>query len=209
MLQRRLRAGGRRIQFVASNTSTATGGTIVVPTGCKAGDLFVLVNFATNSTSAIPATAVPAGFTEAANGNFVSAATGRGYKQIISFAVPGSDISGTTLTCMNGTNADSMALMVFRGRKAFVSGAAFDVASHLADTDAAAQTVNASGQTGPLVVVGAGLSVVFPLAGSSITSLGFDLKCLTFDGAGADVVIDATIAGIGGVLQSCYIQLTY
>lgn len=209
MLVRRLRVGGSRIRLVASATSTTAAGTIVVPAGCQAGDLFILVNLATNSTSAIPTTVVPSGFTEAVNGNFVSTATGRGMKQIISFAVPGSDISGTTLTCMNGSNSDSMALAVFRGRQAFVSAAAFDPESHLADTDAAAQTVNASGETGPLVVVGGGLNVVFASASVSITAVAGQLKALPYDGAAADVVIDATIAGIGGILQSCYIQLAY
>lgn len=209
MLQRRLRAGGGRIQLIKSATSTAVGGTIVVPTGCKAGDLFVLFNLSISSTATPPTTVLASGFTEIANGTFVGSSSGRGYRGILSLQVAGSDISGTTLTCMNGGNSDTMVLGVYRGRKAFATGAAFDINNDLQTGDPAAQVINVSGQTCPLIVFAAGLSLSFAQATSTVTTGGVALKALPFDGGATDITVDASASGDGAVLQSCYIQLTY
>jgi hypothetical protein len=136
---------------VASATSTAQ--TITGPAGILAGDLLVLWDHASNSTTTIPTAAVPSGFSTVTNDTLV-AGVGFGSRNIASIKIATGVEASASLTGMTGTNVIRKALYVFRGDVAITSAMALDAASEYTDGDPASQTVNASGGTPPLVVIG-------------------------------------------------------
>lgn len=80
-------------------TAYASATTISMPT-IQAGDLAIFFDWARNSTTTIPTTAIPSGFTSIAE---VSQATTNGVKAAVSYKILDGTESGTTLTGMNAT----------------------------------------------------------------------------------------------------------
>lgn len=114
--------------FVKSVTSTAA----TIATGTVAvGDLLVLIDYAISSSTTIPTTVVPSGFTSLNN---YGALTGSGVstRTIVSYQFATS--TSATLTGMNDF-AELKTLLVFNGGGSSVSAVNFSNTSNIADPD--------------------------------------------------------------------------
>lgn len=135
--------GVSSLSFVDSATST--GPTLTIPALAAAGDLAYLFDYSQIGTGT-PTTVVPTGFTSLANTTDVSRAISS-YK-IIAAGEPGSSITG-----MDSDN-DNKVMFVFRGNVA-ISTVTPSTWNSQGGGSPSTQTVTASGQTTPLVVIGA------------------------------------------------------
>jgi hypothetical protein len=122
--------------------------TIVVPGSVQEGDVLVLID-RTLTTGSTPTNVVPAGFTE------LITVTNAARRITISQRVANSTTAGTTLTGMLGGTATLKTLLALSTNKTNPTVTFGTMqSSGLTDGDPPAVSVNASGQTAPLAVLG-------------------------------------------------------
>jgi len=200
-------AGLTTLSQVASATSI--GNTITGPAGIQAGDLLVLWDVAANAGATTPTTVVPTGFTSIAN-----LVTDVEVRSILSTKIADGSEASASLTGMNGNSENNKALYVFRGNVPILTATPTDVATEGQNGNPAAQTVNASGATVPLVVLAG-----YYTAGAAVDPRTFTpakdgevnpeawmyLAYKLYNAAPADVTVDMDDEGTRNVLVSCYL----
>jgi hypothetical protein len=210
LLSHALRAAAGNVKALSlafRSSSTNNASTITVPNDVVASDLLVLYDRAGN-TSGFPTAVTPTGFTQILN------QTGStNLRFVCSFKIAAGTEAGTTITGMNGNNLNGKILMVFSTNGA-TAGAAFDVAFQNTDGDPAAQTVNASGQSTPLVVIAYMRQVTITSQSFSPTEDGtvpFGAQTAyykMYNASPADVTVDCGDGGNNNALLSFYIQVS-
>lgn len=194
------------LSFVDSATSS-TGATITAPNSIQRGDLLVLLQ-----RGPYPDVA-PSGFTNIGSANLSTTYSTSAYYKIATGQENGSIITGIS----NG----SKALLVFRGSGPLTVTPA-DYEGQITSANPTAQTINASGQSTPLVAlamydvaIGTTDPRTFTVGGSDASdaeitsdSQQFYVKYKIYNSSPADITVDMDDEGTGNSLQSFYITCT-
>lgn len=197
-------AGELELAFRSSSTSSAS--TITVPSDVVAGDLLVLYDTPVN-LSGFPTSVVPTKFS-----TILNSTSGNARRTVCSYKIAEGTDAGTSITGMNGTNANSKILLAFSTNGA-TAAAAYDIAFQSTDGDPTAQVVNASGQTTPLVVLAfmrqatATGQSFSPTEDGTVTDLTSKGYYKIYNSSPADVTVDCGDGGTQNNLMSFYIQL--
>lgn len=199
------------ITFFASSDSTAD--TITAPANIQAGDLILLWDAAL-AAFAIPAAVTPTGFTNIFSAGVLDGTTG--IRGMLSYKIATGSEGGSSITGMDG-NTDRKIMAVFRGDIPATMVNVGDPDSNATAGDPAAQTITASGQSVPLIVIGVyrSTSTVDPrsfspaedaelaVTGQTTTYMKYKI----YNSSPADVTINMDDEGIN-ILGGCYIQMT-
>lgn len=152
------------LEHFASATSSAP--TITIPAGVDTTDVAVLWDCVGYDN---PSPAVPSGWTQLAAG----ALTGRGNLVVSYKALSASDAS-QSITGMNGADTEQKRMEVFRLDREITSVNASTFNEQTTTSNPSPQTVNVSGATAPLIVIGGSVNDG-SLGSSTLTSdVGFD-----------------------------------
>jgi len=146
------------LELRASATSSTP--TITVPSSTVKGDLLVLFDQAFGTT--LPAAVNPAGFQSPA---IISTTLGN-RRIIVSMKIANGTEGGTSITGMDGNNAEAKILFVFSTNGA-TNSTAFDATFQGTDGDPAAQTIDSGGGVVPLVAIG----VIRDVSGTAAKSM--------------------------------------
>lgn len=190
------------VAFQASATASAV--TITVPT-VQAGDLMVLLDYVRDGAAGL---VTPSGWTS------IVGFGGTNRKMNASYKIAAGTESGTSITGMNGDVEESKVLLTFRGNVAIASVTAGSVNSQDAGAPAPTnQTVTASGQATPLVIIGAhGADTSDNLTGSTTFDATVGINEITTgykvsNSSPANHTVAATDGGSGNMLASFYLLL--
>lgn len=204
------------VQYITSTVSTTS--TITAPTNIMRGDLLVLLQYAKNSTAALPTNTAVVTFT-----NSVGTATGSSDTRIVArYKIADGSECGATITGMNGTATNSKHLLVFRSTQGPITVPAVSAYNAtVVDTNPGAQTISASGQTTPLIAIGtyhnSSAAVdprVFTVGGvesadgeiSNTTS--HYVKYKIYNSSPSDISVDMDDEGTENALSGFYIRVT-
>jgi hypothetical protein len=135
--------GALTLSFLGSAESIAS--TITIPAGVQDGDVAILFDAASGSSDT---NGVPSGWTGAIVQGPISSESVQ-----ISYKILASSDASASITGLDGLGWDKV-MLVFRGSSAISAVSSEDWALELTAGDPSSQTVNASGQTAPLVVFG-------------------------------------------------------
>jgi hypothetical protein len=153
------------ITFVDSAGSSSSA-TITIPATAQGGDVAIL--FDINNTGGAGADVVPTGWTGII-GDFDGVVT---WRLRISYKILAPGDEGDSITGLSSANSDKI-MFVFRGGTSITAVSAEDWVSDITSDNPASQTVNASGQTVPLIVFG--------MSGVSINDPAFSTESPAFD----------------------------
>lgn len=200
------------LTFFAS--ATAIGPGVTAPANIQAGDILVLTD-SVSGTIAAPATVVATGFTSISN--IVGTGVGSRTRTIQSAKLANGTEGSTVITAMDGNASARKLLLVFRPSKAAASFAAQDVAADASDGALAAQTVNASNGTVPLLVIAhyngnGGFTREFaPAKDAEITVTDGTISYLAYkiyNSSPQDTVVSIADTGDINVLVSYYLNVS-
>lgn len=146
-----------------TNASNSGSSTFTIPAAILAGDVMVFADHSWGSSNP-PAAVVPAGFTSIADASSGSTNS----RIIISYKIAVGTESGTVITGMTGAINSRKGMVVFRGSNQITSVVPSTWLSESTLSAPANQSVLATGQIAPLVVIG-----VYSTQGTAITVRGF------------------------------------
>lgn len=152
MIADRVRAAGGgslSLTFVTSGTSTSAS--IAIPASAQAGDLAVVFDGSFNTNSASITAVTPYGWTTVVN-DYSGYGGDDGARLKVNRKVLVSGDLSTSPTFSTSTTNRKM-ILIFRPSKAIASVTASSWNSELTSSDPSQQTVSASGQTAPLIVM--------------------------------------------------------
>jgi hypothetical protein len=201
------------VSFVDSATSTSS--TVTIPAGASIGDLAVLFDDGSNSSGA-PAEVVPTGFTQI--GASLSIGGVGGSRSVVSYKILAAGEPGSSITGVNGDLRNQKVILVFHSNlSAFVSATPSTWNGELTSGNPALQTVSASGQAAPLLVLGQAYVTTATPASFSTASPAFDATVGTtnsllagykiYNSSPADHSIDQDDLGSGNTPRSGYVLL--
>lgn len=130
----------------ATQGNSSSSAAITVPSGVQAGDLLVLQDFALHS-GGVPTAVTPTGWT-----NIVDT-SGTPARLMISYKLADGSEGGTSVTGM-GDASNMKCLYIFRGDAPATLLTASTPNQQNTGSNPSSQTVSASGQTTPLVIIG-------------------------------------------------------
>ena len=202
------------LSYIDSTTSSAA--TITASNSIQRGDLLVLVQ---RGTGASVADVTPTGFT-----NIGSATLSTTDVISAKYKIATGQENGQSITGVNAASVNRKFLLVFRGSGPLTSVTPADYAGEVTDGDPATQTINASGQTTPLVAIAAyntaALGTIdprtFTVGGSEASDGELSIGAGTFsyckykiyNSSPADITVDMEDEGTKNGLQSFYISCT-
>lgn len=131
------------------DTATSNSGTIGVPSSVQDGDLMVLMDRATTKSGA-PSATVPSGFEIVSN---FTDNVSNWFRLIISYKIATGSDASSTLTGMNGANANRKLLLVFRGNAPITSVTPASLSEQGTDGNPSQQVVTSGSGTPPLIVI--------------------------------------------------------
>lgn len=140
------------LSFVAS-ASTTSGATINVPGTAQAGDFAVLFQLSRSTASTIPTAVNPSGWQDDSPGSSTATIGTNGYRSMLSSKILVSGDVGASLTGMNGNSFNDKHILVFRDSAAFTSYTATGPNSEINANAPSTQSLNASTETPPMVLV--------------------------------------------------------
>lgn len=212
-------AGVTTLTFVTSGKTGATGpsnNTITVPALAAEGDLAVLFDACSHTSSGLVDDITPSGWTRIARQNVLN---GWEVESVVSYKVLEAADLGATIIGMGYTN-QSKVMLIFRPD---VPITAITPSTWLTEgqitAQPAQQTAAASGQTAPLLVLGhaageAGptFSTATPAFDAEVTetSVNYDLRVgyKVYNSSPADHDIRSSDAGAANVLMTGYLMVT-
>lgn len=136
--------GGRTFTFVGSTTST-TSTIDISGTGRQAGDFGVLLDYAYGAST--PSDVTPSGHTQAA-----MVTDGSASRATISYKIL--DGSEGSLTGLNGATAEDKIYLVFRPSTSISTVIYNSAGASIPDTNPALQTIDPTGETSAVILVG-------------------------------------------------------
>jgi len=195
------------VKSVISSASTIATGTVAV------GDLLILIDYAISSSTTIPTTVVPSGYTSLANYGAVTG-SGASTRTIVSYRFS----TVTTTTTLTGMSdfGQRKTLLVFNGGGSSVVAFDFQNVSNVADP-ASITTTSGSGSV-PLIVIanyqtntsGTVTTPTFsPTEDGSITNTGVQMvKYKIYTSSPSNVTTDSGDGGTYNVNGVGYLQIT-
>jgi hypothetical protein len=208
-----LRTPRLTLAFRSSATSANAGANTTAPSDIARGDLIVHSDFAI-TTGAMPATAVPSGFTSI-NESSEAAGASQG-KAILSYKVADGSEAGATLVGMDGGLGEGKVVLVFKANLPIRFVATGSVNGQVIDTDTTEQIVTASLGAAPLIVFahmanGSGAAQdprTFTPSPDAEVSAATNLYLLykIYNTLGSDTTVNTADEGVSNALQSCYIS---
>lgn len=200
--------GGIELTVVGSNASAID--TVPLPVGSAAGDLAVLFDL---SLGGSPAFVTPSGFTAVVSDTWTAeTALAR-----ISYGIlSASDITAGVITGMTAGNVERKTIVAFRPSDAITSVVASTPNTYNGATDPPNQTVSASGQPIPLIVIGCQgedfgtLDMASSPAFDGVQDVGVQnrLGWAVHNLPTSDHVISATGSGAARALYSFYLRVS-
>lgn len=203
------------VSFNASATSTATA--ITIPSGALVGDWAILFDHAHRSSGGLPSSTVPTGWTQIGS----PLDNGSTRKWIVSYKILVSGDPGSPVSGMGGdSNTDEVDKVMFvfsSSTGSFTSATSSTWNGQQTTADPTSQTVSASGQTTPLIVLGQ--SFCSNAAGAfSTASPAFDSTVANgsthmlggykiYNSSPSNHTIDQNDLGATNCLRSGYVQL--
>lgn len=185
------------------NSAVSSGASITIPAAALENDIAFLADFSRDGSDNI----LPSGFTSLAN----TLAEGDARLRA-SYRVLGSSPGGTSVTGMNGATSNAKVMLVFR--PSLTVTVAVPTWSGAGGTgDPANQTVTASGQTPPLVVIGVAgttgtpsFNVQTPAFSATVTQGGIIVGYIVYNDTPLNHTVGMADLGSRNVLQSGYIR---
>jgi hypothetical protein len=208
-------AGPTSLSFVGSTLSNSSS--ILVHASAVEGDLAVLFDVSWNSSSGPPTEVVPSTWTLCTPSTTQDSAS-NDTRTVISYKVLGAAPGGTSVTGMDAIS-DNKIMFVFHPDAAISTVTLGSWASENTANNPASQTVTASGQATPLLVLG----LTYEVAGASsfsTASPAFDSAVLEtgqgdmyaaykiYNSAPANHTIDQIDEGNANVLASGYLRVS-
>lgn len=195
------------ISFFDSASSNAS--TVTVPAGIQGGDIAVLIDFALNTSSTVPTSVLPTGFT-LINGVASISGTNRGNARF-SYKILNGTEGGSSLTGMNN-DFESKVLFVFRGNVPISVASVQNAGGTIGAGTPSSRSITASGGTPPLLVLGAsggGAALTgSPAFTSTVSETYARLGYIIYNSSPANNTVTSSDAGDTNSLQTCYIELT-
>lgn len=198
-------AAVRTLTFVDSAVSS--GASITIPAAALENDIAFLADASQLGTDDL----IPSGFTSLAN-----ATSEDSLRLRTSYRVLGTSPGGTSVTGMDGSFTDQKVMLVFRPSQVASSIAVPTWGAEATQNNPSAQTVSASGQTAPLVVIGAvatsgtpAFSTASPAFDNTITQGLLIVGYKVYNTAPATHTIDMNDLGSRNVLESGYIRAVF
>jgi hypothetical protein len=207
--------GPTTLTFVNSTISNAA--TIAVHADALQGDLAVLFDISWTAGAGVPTEVVPSTWTLCTTSSIQDAAS-NDTRLVASYKVLGAAPGGTSITGMDATS-DNKIMMIFRPDAAITTVTPGSWNAQNTANDPASQSVTASGQATPLVVVATGYDVAGLLAFSS-ASPAFDAVIQEtgqadmvagykiYNSSPANHTIDQIDEGNANVLASGYLRVS-
>lgn len=199
---------GGSVSFVASATSLNSA-TVTIPASAQAGDLAVLLDASSASTTA-PTTVVPDGWTPDVN-SFINAATAM--RSIISHKVLVGGEPGTSVTGMD-SSTDRKIMLVFRPSRPIASVIVSTPTAQIIDTDPASQQILMAGAAPPGIAIAHWRSngavsprSASPALAAEVTS--DSVQFAQYSMVHADYTIDMDDEGGANCLQGLFYRLTF
>lgn len=178
--------GPTTLTFITSETvGDATFGTIDIPVTAQSGDLAVLFDAAWNGAGGVPTAVTPSTWTLCTPSTSNDTAS-NDTRVVASYKILGPSDPGATITCMNSAN-ESRIMMIFRPDAPITTVTPGSWNSQNTANDPASQSVLASGQATPLVVLG------FTYEQAGITAFG--TASPAFDAVILETDLDDSAAG--------------
>jgi len=186
------------------NSAVSSGASITIPAAALENDIAFLADFQVGGSDNL----VPSGFTALANGD-----DGGATRLRTSYLVLGAAPGGTSVTGMDGS-PDSKVMLVFRPSITASSIATPTWNSQGRSGNPDPQTVSASGQTPPLVVIGVAsstggspaFSTQSPAFSATVTQGNVIVGYTIYNLTPLDQNVDMSDLGSVNVLQSGYIR---
>ncbi len=141
-------AGGSSLPTYVDSTNSNNSADIVVPSGARDGDIAVLFDAVNNSSAPPPSLVTPSGWTTVVNSTFDNSRYAVSYKKL------GSGDPGATITGMTSNNGKIKLMLVFRPGSPVSSISTPTFGTEFTNSNPSSQTVSASGQAAPLIVLG-------------------------------------------------------
>jgi hypothetical protein len=195
-------AGALTLTFI--NSAVSSGASITIPAAALENDIAFLADFSIDGSDNI----LPSGFTSLAN----TLAEGDARLRT-SYRVLGSSPGGTSVTGMNGATSNAKVMLVFRPSITALSIAVPTWSGEGRSGDPANQTVTASGQTPPLVVIGVAgttgtpsFNVQTPAFSATVTQGGIIVGYIVYNDTPLNHTVGMADLGSRNVLQSGYIR---
>ena len=189
------------------NSAVSSGASITIPAAALENDIAFLADFSRDGSDNL----IPSGFTSLAN-TFVEGDT----RLLTSYRVLGSSPGGTSVTGMNGATSNAKVMLVFRPSITTLSIAVPTWGSEGGLGDPANQTVAASGQTPPLVVIGVAattgtpsFNLQTPSFSATVTQGGVIVGYKIYDELPQDHTVGMADLGSRNALQSGYIRAVF
>lgn len=210
-------AGGGPTTLTFVDSAISNSATITIPAGAQEGDLAVLFDISWNGSSGPPTEVVPSTWTLCTPSTIQDSASNDD-RLVASYKVLGAAPGGTSVTGMDSTS-DNKIMMVFRPDAVITTVTPGSWNAQNTPNDPASQSVTASGQATPLVVVATGYDVAGLLAFSS-ASPAFDAVIQEtgqddmvagykiYNSSPADHTIDQIDEGNANVLASGYLRVS-
>lgn len=101
-------------KFYCLSTTVSSGSTLTIPAHSQTGDVAVLFDTASNATTVIPTTTTPSGFTTINDASVSNFTLGNAVRSVCSYKVLVGTEANTSITGMNGGDANSKVLVLFR-----------------------------------------------------------------------------------------------
>lgn len=214
---RRLIAMSSPFGLTLVGSASSTGGTIVVPSTAKAGDIAVLWDASVRGASTAPTAVTPTNWTNFAN--TVSSGTVANVRAMMDYKIFDGGDPGATVTGMDD-DFDRKFMRVFRPNRPISAVTLGTLNSQFTTGDPSTQTVLAAGQACPLIVVAhwateashnfSGDASFTPAADESVIgSARSAIAYKVFSGAPSDITVDASNGALDKfIMQSRYLQLS-
>lgn len=186
------------------DSAVSSGASITVPAAAQENDIAFLADCRLDGAS----NSIPSGFTALANGLWDSIRLRTSYRVL--GAAPG----GSSITGMDGTT-DSKVMLVFRPSSVASSIAVPTWGSEATSGNPGEQTISASGQTVPLVVIGVSattgtpaFSVETPAFSANVVQGNVRVGYTVYNTSPADHTVDHADLG-DNVFQTGYIRAVF
>lgn len=201
------------LSYVTEDGGIST--TVTIPASAAVGDLAILVNAARGASA--PALVTPAGWTNLVNMADAAQRITAHYK-VLASGEPGSVLTG-----MDGSFAETLQILIFRPNAPINTVTPSTFSSQVTGADPTLQTVSASGQTVPLLVLGCLTDQEITAPAFSTASPAFDAEIAEagsgsaiairtgykiYNSSPADHSVDMADEGSGNGLWSGYLKLT-
>lgn len=207
---------GGSLSFTFLTSATSTSKNITIPSAALAGDVAVLCQSSQASSSV--SGVLPTGWTEPSGNANVTVTSGQTMRTMVSYRVLTAGDGGTSIAGMDEIS-DTKIMLVFRPSTSIVTTVSSTWNGEATSGNPVSQTVTASGQTTPLIVIAVAVSEgsvpAFTTETPSMTNVtksnshtNMRVGYTIYNSSPADQSIDIGDNGAQNTLQSGFLRFT-